>query len=203
MSFFLFSLSTCWCGVRGRAGDETVTQPLSQRANRHDRRKLHLPGVVKKLHSLNGKETAPCLGAGVKWYLSLSLTWMSIYKGWSNPHLCVTVIIYSTVTFLLMSLEIYLILLPPLSMAKDLARRERGSPEFKLCVNKQIFQQIPENGSWGPWHNKQTHKKLIFLFVLHLILITDKIFQAGGLHVLYAICLENTFSRSRGGREKE
>lgn len=136
----LFSLSTCWYSVRGRAGDETVTQPFSQRADRHDRRKLHLPGVVKQLHSLNGKELAPCLGAGVKCYLSLSLTWMSIFKGWSNPHLCVTVIIYSTVTFLLMSLEIYLILLPPLSMAKDLTRREPGSPEFQPCVNTQIFQ---------------------------------------------------------------
>jgi len=82
---------------------------------------------------------------------------MSIYKGRSNPQLCVTVIIYSTVTFLLMSLEKYLILLPPLSMAKDLARREPGSPEFQLCVNKQIFQKIPENGSRGPYHDKQSH----------------------------------------------
>lgn len=73
-------------------------------------------------------------------YLSLSLTWMSIYKGWSNPHFCVTIIIYSTVTFLLMSLEMYLIWLTPHTMAKDLAGREPCSPEFQFCVNKQILQ---------------------------------------------------------------
>jgi len=46
-------------GVRGRPEAETVTQPLSQRADSHNSRKLRLPGVVKQLHSPNGKELAP------------------------------------------------------------------------------------------------------------------------------------------------
>lgn len=46
-------------------------------------------------------------------------------------------------------------------------------------------------------------KICFLLFVLYLVLLADWIFQAAGLHILYAICLKRTFSRKLGEREEE
>lgn len=150
-----------------------------------------------------GKGAGTLLRAGVKRELPLlSFTLQSIAKGWTNPHFFL--IIYSTVTSLLMSLEYTAISLISVTSkhGQRSMRREFGTPEFQLCVNKYFGK--PWEWKLGTMTQQANPSKICFLlFVLYLVLLADWIFQAGGLHILYAICLKIIFSRKLGEREEE
>lgn len=104
-SFFLFSLSTFYCAVGEKVGDKAVPQPLSQLSDGHQRRITASKQCGEAVSFAEWQGTCTLSSERVRWYLSLSLMQMSIYKGQSNAHL--NNIIQCTLLFLLMSLEIF------------------------------------------------------------------------------------------------
>lgn len=156
----------------------------------------------QRLYSLKGRELALCSGLGWREF-PLSFILLSIGKGWKKPHFFLTYYLQRSYF--------------PTDVTGNIFN----------CCNLQAWPEVNEKRIWysripalckqtnilvNPWEWKlgamawQANPSKIgflLLFVLYLILLADWIFQAGWLHILYAICLKSIFSRKLGEGEEE